>query len=173
MQDTAMTILAIVVAGLLLFIFPLMAVSERNNDIAQTVAKKAVTEFVGEVATTGAITSEQYSKLTNQLSSTGNNYDVEMEIKKIDDNIGKKSQWVNNKVIGENVQYSVYTDQISRSLEANGAYNLKKGDTISVKVKNNNKTMAQTFRSLVGAGNKDTYEIAAQESALVTATGSK
>lgn len=40
MQDTAMTILAIVVAGLLLFIFPLMAVSERNNDIAQTVAKK-------------------------------------------------------------------------------------------------------------------------------------
>ena len=41
------------------------------------------------------------------------------------------------------------------------------------KANNNNKTMAQTFRSLVGAGNKDTYEIAAQESALVTATGSK
>ena len=33
MQDTLMTIIAIVVAGILLFIFPLLAVSERNNDI--------------------------------------------------------------------------------------------------------------------------------------------
>ena len=55
MQDTLMTIIAIVVAGILLFIFPLLAVSERNNDIAQTIAKKAVSDFVSEVSTTGSV----------------------------------------------------------------------------------------------------------------------
>ena len=126
MQDTVMTIIAIIVAGILLFIFPLLAVSERNNDIAQTIAKKAVADFVSEVSTTGSVTLEQYNKLLSSLNTTGNTYNVAMEVKKVDANIGKKSQWVNGNVVGENVQYSVYTEQISKSLEETGSYNLRK-----------------------------------------------
>ena len=153
MQDTVMTIIAIIVAGILLFIFPLLAVSERNNDIAQTI--------------------EQYNKLLSSLNTTGNTYNVAMEVKKVDANIGKKSQWVNGNVVGENVQYSVYTEQISKSLEETGSYNLKKGDTFSTTVKNNNKTLAQSFRSMVFAQDNEVNEITAQESAVVTATGAR
>ena len=99
MQDTVMTIIAIIVAGILLFIFPLLAVSERNNDIAQTIAKKAVADFVSEVSTTGSVTLEQYNKLLSSLNTTGNTYNVAMEVKKVDANIGKKSQWVNGNVV--------------------------------------------------------------------------
>ena len=96
-----------------------------------------------------------------------------MEVKKVDANIGKKSQWVNGNVVGENVQYSVYTEQISKSLEETGSYNLKKGDTFSTTVKNNNKTLAQSFRSMVFAQDNEVNEITAQESAVVTATGAR
>ena len=173
MQDTVMTIIAIIVAGILLFIFPLLAVSERNNDIAQTIAKKAVADFVSEVSTTGSVTLEQYNKLLSSLNTTGNTYNVAMEVKKVDANIGNKSQWVNGNVVGENVQYSVYTEQISKSLEETGSYNLKKGDTFSTTVKNNNKTLAQSFRSMVFAQDNEVNEITAQESAVVTATGAR
>ena len=77
MQDTVITIIAILVAGVLLFIFPIMAVAERNNDISQSITEKAVADFVTEVASSGSITSQNYSKLVNTLSTTGNTYDVE------------------------------------------------------------------------------------------------
>ncbi|MBB1523407.1 MAG: hypothetical protein HG467_004245 [Clostridiales bacterium] len=173
MQDTVITIIAILVAGVLLFIFPIMAVAERNNDISQSITEKAVADFVTEVASSGSITSQNYSKLVNTLSTTGNTYDVEMEVKKIDENVGKKSQWVNNKVIGENQQYSINTSQISESLKNRGVYNLKAGDTFSVKVKNSNKTLAQNFRSLINPAGTDKSEISAQESSVVTATGAR
>ena len=56
MQDTVMTIIAIIVAGILLFIFPLLAVSERNNDIANYYSNKGTDisrglgSFVGDFA---------------------------------------------------------------------------------------------------------------------------
>ena len=54
-----------------------------------------------------------------------------------------------------------------------GTYLMKEGDIISVSVKNSNQTLAQTIRgifySIAGNGN---YQIAAQASGLVSATGS-
>ena len=58
--------------------------------------------------------------------------------------------------------------------EGDGVYTMKEGDIISVSVKNTNKTMAQTIRtafySITGS---DTYQISAQSSGMVQATGSK
>lgn len=173
MQDTVMTIIAIVVAGILLFVFPLMAVSERSNDIAQTAAQKAVTEFIGEVSTTGAITNEQYSRLVSSLNATGNTYKIDMQITKVDENRGKKASWTNQNVVGENTSFNVYTETIQNSLDKKGSYNLKRGDTVSVTVSNSNRTLAQNFRSLLFAQDKDVAEISAHESAIVTATGSR
>ena len=51
---------------------------------------------------------------------------------------------------------------------------MKEGDIISVSVKNTNKTMAQTIRSaFYSISGSDTYQIAAQHSGMVQATGSK
>ena len=51
---------------------------------------------------------------------------------------------------------------------------MKEGDILSVSVKNTNRTMAQTIRSaFYSITGNDTYQIAAQASGMVQATGSK
>lgn len=176
MSDTLITVVAILLAAILMFMFPLMSVSERSDDVSQLAVQTAVNEFVDNSCTIGKITIENYNSLIGTLNSTGNAYDVEIEVKILDENIGKKSAWTQGTVIGENVYYSIYTSQIMDELaeSTNGVYNLKKGDIVSVNAKNSGKTLAQMIRgvfySISGNGN---YQIAAQHSRAVTATASK
>lgn len=175
MSDTLVTIIAIFLAAILMFIFPLLSVAERSDDIAQLTVQTATTEFVDDSRAIGKITMDNYTDLITTISATGNTYDVEMELKVLDENIGKKSPWTQGTVIGENVYYSIYTSQIVDAIEksANGVYTMKEGDIFSVSVKNTNKTMSQTVRSIFySIAGSDTYSIAAQHSGVVTATGS-
>ena len=181
MSDTLITIIAILLAAVLMFIFPLLSVSERSDDISQLSVASATAEFVDNSRAIGKITMDNYTKLVTTIAATGNSYDVEMEVKILDENIGKKSAWTQGTVIGENVYYSVYTSQIVEVLKdtsgiygSNGVYTMKEGDIFSVSVKNTNQTMSQTIRSVFYsiAGN-DTYSIAAQHAGVVTATGTR
>ena len=108
MSDTVVTIIAIFLAAILMFIFPLLSVAERSDDVSQLAVQTATTEFVDNARSVGAITMENYSKLVNTIDSTGNTYEVEMEVKVLDENVGKKSAWTQGSVIGENV-YILYT----------------------------------------------------------------
>ena len=50
---------------------------------------------------------------------------------------------------------------------------MKEGDIFSVSVKNTNKTLSQTIRSVFySISGNDTYSIAAQQAGVVTANGS-
>jgi hypothetical protein len=177
MSDTVVTIIAIFLAAILMFIFPLLSVAERSDDVSQLAVQTATTEFVDNSRAVGAITMDNYTKLVNTIDSTGNTYEVEMEVKVLDENVGKKSAWTQGTVIGENVYYSVYTAQILEEIQANGGrgvYNMKEGDILSVSVKNTNKTLSQTIRGVFySMSGGDVYSIAAQHSGVVTATGSK
>ena len=160
-----------------MFIFPLMSIAERSDDIAQLTVQSAVTAFVDTAKSTGKITLEEYDKLVNKIEATGNTYDVEIEVKVLDENIGKKSAWTQGQVIGENNYYSVYTSQIMNYMasmegEGDGVYTMKEGDIISVSVKNNNKTLSQTIRGIFySISGNGTYQISAQSSGLVTSNG--
>ena len=57
-----MSIIAIVLATILMFIFPLMTMSDRTDDISQLSVKLATTEFVDDVRTSGKITLERYGE---------------------------------------------------------------------------------------------------------------
>lgn len=176
MSDTLITIIAILLAAILMFVFPLMSVAERSDDMSALSVQTATTEFVDNSRAIGKITMANYQKLVNALSATGNTYDIEMEVKILDENVGKKSAWTSGTVIGENIYYSVYTAQILEVLtDENGtsSYNMSEGDIFSVSVKNTNKTMAQTIRSaFYSISGQDTYQISAQHSGIVSATGS-
>ena len=176
MSDTLITIVAILLAAILMFVFPLMSVAERTDDMSSLSVQTATTEFVDNSRAVGKITLDNYQKLVSTLQATGNTYDIEIEIKILDENVGKKSAWTSGTVIGENIYYSVYTAQIMEVLTAeNGTstYNMSEGDIISVSVKNTNKTMAQTIRgAFYSISGNDTYQISAQHSGIVTATGS-
>ena len=174
MSDTLITIIAILLAAILMFVFPLMSVAERGDDMSSLTVQTATTEFVDNSRAIGKITIGNYQKLVNTIEATGNTYDIEMEVKVLDENVGKKSAWTNGTVIGENIYYSVYTSQITDVIQnGTGVYNMSEGDIFSVSVKNTNRTMAQTIRNVFySISGSDTYQIAAQHSGIVTATGS-
>lgn len=185
MGDSLITIVAIFLAAILMFVFPLMSISERNDDIAQMAAQTATVEFVDNVRQTGRITQDNYSSYTQKLAATGNSYEVELEVKVLDENPGKKTALSSGDKVGENVYYSEYTSQIMERLEQSdikddnktnntGKVTLKEGDIVSVNVKNTNTTIGQMlknfFYSITG---NDTYAISASHSGVVMANGNE
>ena len=172
MSDSLVTIIALFLAAILMFIFPLMSMSDRTDDVSQLAVKTATTEFVDDIRSTGKITDENYSKYIETISATGNTYNVEMEVAVMDENPGKKASQVETTKIGENISYNVYTSQIEDELKNKGKYLLKEGDFVSVSAKNTNTTLSQQLKNFFYTvmGN-DTYSIAAQHGGVVTATG--
>ena len=174
MEDTLISVIAIALAVILMFVFPLMTMSDRADDVAQLAVEIATTEFVDEIRTTGKITPDEYSKFIENIGSTGNTYNIEMEIRVLDENPGRITTRETHE-IGENVYYSVYTSQIEEVLRRStldNIYKLKEGDIITVSVNNTNQTLSQQlknfFYTVIG---KDTYTIAASHGGKVTATG--
>ena len=111
MSDTFITIIAIFLAAILMFIFPLMTLADRNDDITELAVQTLTTEFIDEIRKTGKLTEKQYNSFITSLAATGNAYDVEIEFQILDENPGKKDTQGNATIIGQNVYYSIYTDQ--------------------------------------------------------------
>ena len=172
MGDSLITIVAIFLAAVLMFVFPLMSMSERTDDVSQLAVQTATTDFVDKVRTTGNLTLDDYDKFVATLSSTGNSFDVDVEIQQLDENPGVKTTQAEMTKIGENLYYSFYTSQVEAMLQEKAKITLKEGDRISVTVKNTNQTISQILKNFFYqiAGN-DTYQIAAQHSGIVTAKG--
>jgi hypothetical protein len=174
MGDTLITVIAIALAAVLMFVFPLMTMSDRTDDVSQLATETATTEFVDNVRTTGKLTLENYSQFVENISSTGNSYDVEMELQVLDENPGKKTTQAEATKIGENVYYTMYTSQILDELDnsASGTKALKEGDIFSVSVKNTNTTLSQQLKNFFySVTGNDTYTIAAEHAGIVTANG--
>ena len=175
MGDTLITVIAIVLAAVLMFVFPLMTMSDRTDDISQLSVETATTDFVDDVRTTGKLTMDKYSSFVEQLSATGNSYDVEMQVQVLDENPGKKTAQTTYEKIGENVYYTEYTTQIMEDLNDstnNNTKYLKEGDIVSVNVKNTNTTISQLLRNFFYrvTGN-DSATIGASNGGIVTVNG--
>lgn len=173
MGDTLITVIAIALAAILMFVFPLMTMSDRTDDVSQLTIETATTEFVDDVRTTGKLTMDKYNKFVETISATGNSYDTEMEIKVLDENPGKKTTQAEATKIGENVYYSMYTSQILDSIGDNSkVLALKEGDIFSTNVKNTNTTLSQQLKNFFySVTGNDTYTIAAEHAGIVTANG--
>lgn len=176
MGDTVITVIAIALAAVLMFVFPLMTMSDRTDDVSQLTVETATTEFVDDVRTTGKLSLDKYSKFVENISSTGNSYNVEMEWKALDENPSKKTTQANATKIGDNVYYSKYTSQILDDIiDSSGkskTISLKEGDIFSASVKNTNTTMSQQLKNfLYKVSGNDTYTIAAEHAGIVTANG--
>ena len=172
MGDSLITIVAIFLAAVLMFVFPLMSMSERTDDVSQLAVQAATTEFVDKVRTTGKLTLEDYDKYVETISSTGNTFDVDIEIQQLDENPGVKTTQAEMTKIGENLYYNFYTSQVEAMLQENSKISLKEGDKIAVTATNTNQTISQILKNFFYkiAGN-DTYQIAARHSGIVTAKG--
>ena len=169
MQDTFMTVTAVIIVVVVMFVVPLMLTADQNDTVTQTTVDTIVSDFVNTSAKEGKISRENYDSFTQALYATGNVYNVEIEVQHFDDNPGKKGS--NLEVVGENIYYSVFTDEIEDKIRTDGAYNIKKGDYVLTKVENSNATMGTQVRNFVyRIIGRDTIAIESNKSALVSTT---
>ena len=174
MSDTLMSVIGIFLAIIIMFVFPLMELAGKGDEVSQTVVEVAVADFVNTVATTGQITWSDYNELVQKLYSTGNSFDIQIEAQILDDNPRRATTTASSDVLGEYRYYSVYTNTILSELEKseNSKYQLKNDDYIIVSVKNTNTTMGTQLKNLLyNLIGKDTYTIGTSSSALVLNTG--
>ena len=74
------SIIAIIISSIIMFISPLVLIADRSDDISQLLAQTATTEFVNEVITSGQITTDNYQRFVSSLYSSGNTYEIDMEV---------------------------------------------------------------------------------------------
>lgn len=67
MGDTLITIIAIVLAAILMFVFPVMTMSDRTDEMSELSVKTATTEFVDNVRTTGKLTADNYDRFVQVI----------------------------------------------------------------------------------------------------------
>ena len=172
MGDTLIVVVAIFLAAILMFVFPLMTMADRTDDISNLAVQTATSEFVDDVRTTGKMKLEDYEAYLSELTATGNTFDVEILIQQLDENPGVKTTQAETTKIGENLYYNIYTTQVEDLLYDNGRITLKEGDLVTVTAKNTNQTIAQTLRNFFYAivGNDD-YNIAGQATGIVAVNG--
>lgn len=97
-----------ILAAALMFGVPLMTLSSNNDDIAQMSLQAETQEFVDTVTSTGVLAEADYAAFEQAASADGTAKEIEMEIKVLDENPGKKTTQANYKKYGENVFYSIY-----------------------------------------------------------------
>lgn len=163
MKDIPITIGAIVLTVIVVIVVPVITMADRFDTTTQTEVDAILSDFVEEVRTTGKLTQEKYSQLTTNLDSLGYTFDVEMEIKALDENQRKKASQIAKDKIGENSYYSYYTSQIEEQLENNGSITLVPGSIVSAKVINTNPTMAQQMKNFM-------YKVVGNDTALIVSS---
>ena len=163
MGDSAMVIVAIFLAAILMFVFPLMTMANKKDDVSVLEAQKATTEFVDKIKTTGIITQSDYDNFTTALAATGNTFDINIEVQKLDENPAKKETSIYT-TIGDNVYYTIYTTQILDTIKDSNLA-LNEGDIVSVSVENTNVTIGQQLRNFM-------YKVTGNNSSAVTASAS-
>lgn len=180
MEDTPISIIGIVLGIVIMFIIPLIFLAERNDDIAQIIVTTATSEFVDEVIKSGKITSDNYHNFVTSLQASGNTYDIELEVKILDENTSKVVTDAEPTQLGSNTYYSLYTtqieDRISTSEESrynlDGKLVLKQGDIISVTVKNSSTTLSQELKGFYySVTGSDLHIIVATETGVVAING--
>lgn len=177
MEDTTISIIAIIVAAILMFIVPLILIADRADDIAQLTSQAATTEFVDNVIKSGKITNKDYSDFKSLLATTGNSYNIDLELKILDPNLAQ--HYTTNPEhygqVGPNTYYSIFTNQIEEKLvEADsedgepinsGEIILKEGDIFSVAVKNRSLTLSQSVKNIY-------YKLRGESLHIIAATAS-
>lgn len=181
MEDTTLSVIGIMIAAIIMFIVPLILIADRSDDISQLVVQTATAEFVDEVVKSGKITNDTYQRFVFNLQSSGNTYDIDMEVKVLDENPSKAVTDSNAQLIGNNAYYSIFTSQIedkirisSANIDNNvsGKLILKQGDEIYVTVKNNSPTLSQTLKSFYyNATEGGLHIIAATSSGTIAING--
>ena len=150
-MNSILKIFSVLVAVLLLYLYPIASAFHQQDDISELVVLKATTTFVDAVRDKGYVTPTMYNDFMETIAATGNMFDVQME------HGSKKYVPVYDDPTRPETfrgRYEVHYDkfynaQILPVLFPNSAvskddpmrrYKMRVGDTFAVTVKNTNRT---------------------------------
>lgn len=158
--NTAVIVVVIFTAAIIMFIGPLMIIANTKDKAAQLAVQEAVTEWVNEVTTKGKLTQEDYDNLQLKLAATGEAYNIEITVAKLDENTAKKI--TGDLTINGGQYINLYTTQVLESLPME----LNPGDLLSVKANMISSSISQQLTNwLYRATGKDNN--VAQASSMV------
>ncbi|MCX7772807.1 MAG: hypothetical protein N2376_06820 [Clostridia bacterium] len=156
MSDSLSKIVAIVLAALLLFIFPMKNEFERLDQTSRIYVFSETTKFVDSVRNLGYITPTMYEQFRNRLAITNNRYEIKLEHYKakydpVYDAPLNPATFHNDYNI--NLE-GFYNDEIMKCLfptppVSTARYGMAKGDYFGITVVNKNKTLATKIQELL------------------------
>ncbi len=157
MSEALSKVFALILAVLLLYVFPVENMLARQDDLTRVFVLNETAEFVDSVRNLGYITPLMYMQLSQNLSATGLVYDIKMEhmhcsvdpvyIDPVDITSFQHDYGLNYRV--------TYTDEIAEklfpavSISGEKKYTLSKGDYFSVTISNKNKTIATRVQEML------------------------
>lgn len=180
MSETLSKTFALVLAVLLLYIFPVENMLSRQDDMTRVFVLNETAEFVDAVRNLGYITPVMYLQFSEVLSASGNRYQIEMEHRHVsiipiytdpDDMTSFQHDYSRN-------EYATYTDEILETLFSQTAsassdryYYLSKGDIFTVQVSNVNKTTATRVQEMLMMNDLPTKRIIVRYGGMVRDEG--
>lgn len=158
MINAASKLLAVLLAVLLLYVYPAAETAERQDDIARMTATQNVTRLVDAVRTKGYISPRMLMEFEERLARTGNNYDLSMEhlhkkyVPQYTDPMNQTSFTGTYEVVHDGYYLSQIRDRLfppsgTLSIEdPERRYMLNVGDYFTVSLKSTNRTPAMLLR---------------------------
>ncbi|WP_408895181.1 hypothetical protein [Paenibacillus taichungensis] len=158
MINAASKLLAVLLAVILLYVYPAAETANRQDDMARMTVVQTVTRFVDAIRTKGYISPAMYTEFEEQMARTGNAYEISMEHlhKKYVPHYSDPMDQSTFSGTYETVQDGYYSAQIKAKLfpssgvlaldDPGRRYTLAMGDFFTVTVKNTNRTPAMLIR---------------------------
>lgn len=139
MGDSLSTVFTIIIAVVVMFLFPLLDTWERQDDLSYMAVYTATVDFVDAVRNTGVLTKDMYESFLTQIGGTANTYDVTLEHREYLV-VPSTSSGGGTEVVYLNHYFSEIEDKLYNTSDE--LYPFTKGDYFYVSVKNTNKTQA-------------------------------
>ena len=164
MQDNISVIIATILAVIIIVIFPIYNIATRQDSATNNTVVEITTNFVDEIRTKGYITEQRYQQYVDDLTSTGNMYQIEMEVHspillrtdgKSEDGESYEEDYEVNYTSNILEKLNEVNEFSADSIIKTGVYKLNEGDKFYVRVKNTNMTQAQVLLGKIFGGSTD------------------
>ena len=168
----------LLLAVLLLFIFPNQDSYQRQDDISSMLVYKSVTNFVDAARDIGYITPQMYNDFFDELTMTGNTYDIEMEhrqkrydpvyIDPIDPSSFQDDVLLNYEYHGSGeILTTLFPDNTKVMDDRSRRYEMNIGDYFGLTVTNTNRTAATVMMDALTGGISTSHKIVVPYGGLV------
>ena len=156
-KDTLTTIIAIVIGTVVLFVFPVIKITEDADNATRVALQEAVNTYSSEVANEKSLSIEKWEAFCQKIKSISSSAEPGLYIQVMDDNVGKKSSFGSSAIYGENVYFTVQGEEVLNQLYENGEIGLNQGYIITFEAEYKSQNpFKNALMGLTGQGTKQT-----------------